>query len=403
MKIISFWAKSHDFEIDEIQFPSNPTLLVGESGAGKTQILKALLMLREIATKEKSTIPSYSIEKTGVRVGFEWELNFEIKKINYTWKGIVQEDVEITDNDAFDFIHIDEFLYQKDKPIFERIDYKKNKFDGNDLPSGFNSDTSFIYQFKNNDLVKPVYQAFSKMQHYDMTKERERIYFKRERVEFDNYKTETDLINSNLSILEKIFVASGNRHSIVVYLEKDSVEKGKYQLKSPKFDVFTKIQNDFKDIFPNISAIFVGIESERYLAFSDKYSYLSIVLKLQNGKTISQENISSGMLRTLYHLAEIYLSPPETVILIDEFENSLGTNCMDVLVDGIIHQNKNVQYIITSHHPYIINNVPYQHWKVVSRDENGVVKTKDGVDIFGKGVSKQDAYWKLMQLQNHEE
>ncbi len=401
MKIISFWAKSNDFEVDEIHFSSNPTLLVGESGAGKSQILKALLMLKSLATKEDVVFSTRYGRENSVPIGFEWELNFEIKKINYKWKGSIQKGVG-TVYDAFTPQYIIESLYQNDKLIFERIDDKKSTFNGNNLPNGLIFTNSFIYQFKHDEVVKLVHQAFIKIQHYDMTRERERIYFKQERLELNNYKTIAELISSNLSILEKIFIASGGIQNISFFNKEDgSIEL--YRNNPHKFDIFSKIENDFKNIFPNVTFVFISITSDHYFNANDKNLYLRITIQLNNGKSIHQENISSGMLRTLYHLAEIYLSPPETVILIDEFENSLGTNCMDVLVDGIIHQNKNVQYIITSHHPYIINNIPYQYWKIVQHDENGVVKTKNGVELIGMGKSRQSAYSQLMKLQNHED
>lgn len=81
---------------------------------------------------------------------------------------------------------------------------------------------------------------------------------------------------------------------------------------------------------------------------------------------IHQGQISSGMLKTLLHISELYLSTQDTVILIDEFENSLGINCIDVVTELLL-ENRNMQFIITSHHPYIINNIPMEYWKIVTR------------------------------------
>jgi len=51
---------------------------------------------------------------------------------------------------------------------------------------------------------------------------------------------------------------------------------------------------------------------------------------------IPQQRISSGMFRYLICLLEITNAPEESVILIDEFENSLGINCMAELTDLIL-------------------------------------------------------------------
>ena len=56
----------------------------------------------------------------------------------------------------------------------------------------------------------------------------------------------------------------------------------------------------------------------------------------------------------------------------DEFENSLGVNCMGPLTDFILSRANDLQFIITSHHPYIINNIPKSYWKIVRRKGSAV-------------------------------
>ena len=108
---------------------------------------------------------------------------------------------------------------------------------------------------------------------------------------------------------------------------------------------------------------------------------------------ISQDNISSGMFKTLMYIAEIYLSQEGAVVLIDEFENSLGSNCIDAVTD-ILTERQDLQFIITSHHPYIINNIPMGCWKIVTR-KGGVVTVKSAEDL-NLGRSKHQAYLQLI-------
>jgi predicted ATPase len=68
---------------------------------------------------------------------------------------------------------------------------------------------------------------------------------------------------------------------------------------------------------------------------------------------IDERQISAGMLRTLYHINEIFLGTSGSVILIDEFENSLGVNCIDDLTSELLINKRDLQFVITSHHPYI--------------------------------------------------
>lgn len=106
--------------------------------------------------------------------------------------------------------------------------------------------------------------------------------------------------------------------------------------------------------------------------------------------------ISSGMLKSLLQVAELYLCEDGAVILIDEFENSLGVNCMDELTEDLVASERDVQFIITSHHPYIINNIPYRNWKIVTR-KAGTVVVKNASD-YKIGQSKHDAFIQLLQL-----
>ncbi len=107
--------------------------------------------------------------------------------------------------------------------------------------------------------------------------------------------------------------------------------------------------------------------------------------------------ISSGMFKTLLHLAEIKLMADGFVILIDEFENSLGVNCIDIVAEDLLKPGRNLQYIITSHHPYIINNIDMKYWKVVMRDGTKVsTKTADELKL---GKSKHQAFKQLLNLE----
>lgn len=110
---------------------------------------------------------------------------------------------------------------------------------------------------------------------------------------------------------------------------------------------------------------------------------------------IKQSNISSGMLKTLMYISELYLSPKGSVMLIDEFENSLGVNCLDSMTE-IVTDNKDLQFILTSHHPYIINNISPKHWKIVTR-QGGVVQVKDPQEL-GISKSREKAFIDLINI-----
>ena len=84
---------------------------------------------------------------------------------------------------------------------------------------------------------------------------------------------------------------------------------------------------------------------------------------------IGPECISSGMFKSLVHISELYLSTDGTLFLIDEFENSLGINCIDELTTDILQSGRKLQFILTSHHPYIINCYSFQKLEVDYQDK----------------------------------
>jgi predicted ATPase len=106
-------------------------------------------------------------------------------------------------------------------------------------------------------------------------------------------------------------------------------------------------------------------------------------------------NISSGMLKTLMYISELYLLPENSLILIDEFENSLGINCLDSVME-LIASNHSSQFMIASHHPYIINNISPANWKIVTRHGSNVI-VKNAKD-FHISDSRQKAFIDLINV-----
>jgi predicted ATPase len=159
---------------------------------------------------------------------------------------------------------------------------------------------------------------------------------------------------------------------------------------------FESIKNRFKEIFENIDDIYAiivdsGEDNELHQI------YINEIIKKENVRLVlNQDDLSSGMLKTFWHLAEIYLSPRNSVILIDEFENSLGVNCLDSITEELTDSDHQLQFIITSHHPYVINNIRPSHWKIVTR-QGGEVTVKSAED-FHISPSRQKAYIDLINV-----
>jgi predicted ATPase len=163
-------------------------------------------------------------------------------------------------------------------------------------------------------------------------------------------------------------------------------------------DVFKSIKDDFvneafkqvEDIRFEVSGKILGDDNS---IIDDAYS---LEIKEKDTGWISQDRISAGMFKTLINIAGIKLFPKGCIILIDEFENSLGTNCIDVVAERLAEGNEDMQFIITSHHPYIINRIHMDNWKIVTRT-GSTVSTKDAKD-FNLGKSKHEAFQQLINL-----
>jgi len=141
----------------------------------------------------------------------------------------------------------------------------------------------------------------------------------------------------------------------------------------------------------------IEIELSRQDGYNDNPGTAQIKIKEQDSQNwIIDKDISSGMIKSLMFLATIELSPAGGIILIDEFENSLGVNCLDILTEDLLVNYRDLQFIITSHHPYIINNISPAYWKIVTR-KGGVIQVHNAAD-FHISQTRQKAFIDLINV-----
>ena len=112
------------------------------------------------------------------------------------------------------------------------------------------------------------------------------------------------------------------------------------------------------------------------------------------------KNKLPGMLKTIYYIVELYTMSEDSLVLIDEFENGLGVNCIDLLSDLLLYGRTDLQFIITSHHPKIINGIEKSKWKIIDRDCSTVKNSNS--DDYGIGNSLHDAYFNLINRWEYE-
>ena len=164
--------------------------------------------------------------------------------------------------------------------------------------------------------------------------------------------------------------------------------------------LFGQIKDKFIEVFEQVEDVRFEVPATGKPHVWHEYPFLQIKERGIDD-WIWFHNVSAGMVKTFTHISEIYLWPEGTVVLIDEFENSLGINCIDTLTDEL-QQGRGLQFIVTSHHPYIINSISPAHWKIVTRRGN-VVSTHDVSDLHINPSSRQKAFLQLVNLDEYRE
>lgn len=347
----------------------NLTLLVGVSGVGKTQILKSILDLKKIANGESLN-------------GVKWNIKIKIGKDEYTWKGEFEYKTMSLEEHLLEEIPIisrerrykikSESLRSETEELVNRNEGSIS-FKGNKTPK-LSGNKSILELFNGEDSISVIQSGFNKVIDVEAFSPIPHSFLAFSLLGDDDFKSMLKKHDN----LEKI-----KSSSLPLELKLALVYKNE-----PK--AFNEIKEHFIEIFSQVEDI--RVEPLKNKA-SSLLSYPLLQIKEKNvEKWILPNRISSGMRKTLAYLSYFYLSSEETVILIDQFENSLGVNCINVLRENLI--TNSLQFIITSHHPYIINNIKPEFWKLVTR-RGGVVSTHSCSEL-GFGRSHHKAFIQLI-------
>jgi len=378
MKIQSFKFSNHkeNWHIEEVKF-EDLNLLVGGSGVGKTRILKALDLICDVAIGRNRNLDD-----------LEWSINFSHLGQNYRWElkssSIKNEEIFINLNESEQTEIVYEKLVRYDDDSEIEILLRSgldSKFNNEKLPK-LKRTESAITLLSEEDLIIPVRQAFKQLIFNFETRQKWMIG-----LGYDPAKME---------LLDEIKL---NAYDFQEYFAGDPPVLKAFCLQKFFPHLFNEIKEYYIDIFPELKDVRVSSKRD-----SDGDFLLFFEIQ-ENGLEdwIPQQRISSGMFRTLIFLIEVISAPKESVILIDEFENSLGINCMAELTDFLLDKSPDVQFILTSHHPYIINNIPWKTWQIVSKYGNEV-RVRKASDIPALDTaSSLDKFTQLINLLDSEE
>jgi AAA domain, putative AbiEii toxin, Type IV TA system len=389
MKIIEVSFSDHELQwsFESIRFDSL-TLLVGISGVGKTRILTSIRALRLIASGRGMNGVEWNVKFTTLTGDtYRWTGRFETIADEFpvsTEKNSGQDD---DDEEERKPNILRESLYKDEIQIIDR-DSNGIRLRGVVTPK-LKPYESIISSLSGDEDIHPAYTEFK------------RIY----------YSDQSDSIDiaGKIGMADVFFSLSKKRkdktyHSLSDLQEASLPKDFKLSVLYDQFpDVFSDIKEKFIEIFPQVEDIlFQTLGHDHAPEMLKDYSMLHIK-EVDVVDPIPWPGISSGMCRVLRHISDLYLRPPGSVVLIDEFENSLGINCIDVLTKSIVFSDQDIQFIMTSHHPYIINAIDMVHWKIVTR-KGGVVTVKDATDpSLHLGKSKHQAFLQLVNLSTFRE
>jgi hypothetical protein len=368
-----------DWWLSETAF-SDLTLLVGVSGVGKTMILDTIWRLKEIANGKSYSGVSWEVSFT-VRDGraYKWSGRYaELSKPRRTgWHSNAATDKQGEESD----LGSEELTLvgqdgAQDK-IIERGPWGTT-LSGNPTPRVPSSESALRF-FREEETVKPASEAFRQVirsePFLDPKRDDGMSAYEFDLLWKDGVSFE-DLMRPELRTMEKAALAY--RHHPAKFNE----------IKKRFFDVFDQVEDLAFDVPPTAAA--------------STYEYPVLKIRERGVKNwIWHGDISSGMLKTFIHISEMFLWPKGTVVLIDEFENSLGINCIETLTEQI-QEDRGLQFIVTSHHPYIINNISPRHWKLVTRKANAV-SARDVTDLRINPSSRQKAFLQLINLEEYRE
>lgn len=361
LKWIEFENLRTGLKIERVVFNDDITLLVGLSGVGKTQILNAIEYSLKLAVNKNLRLEPYNTT-----------LCFQIGEEVYVWSYRIQQDHT---EDIFESKEIKYFFdYEKLQNIKGDILMQRTsdtiQVTGYDKVPTPKKDESLLVQYSEDAFVKPIISEMLKLypieiemdvrgaiaqESFNMFKAKIKESFKEnEKQPFEKF--------SHLPVPLKIYITK------------------KYY---PQ--MYAQIFSAVKELFMEINSIDIVEDPDReiYMVAIDVY-----------GKRLLQHEISNGMLKTIYYIVELITMSKNSLVLIDEFENGLGVNCIDVLAELLLGERRDLQFVITSHHPKIINQISNKKWKIIERD---IATVKNfTAEEYGIMHSQHDAYFNLI-------
>ena len=358
---------SAGWSLARLRLKSGINLFVGASGSGKTRVLNIVFNLSRFAASDRFA-------------NGHWTLHFTHADVDYTWtcRGIAGAD-DPTENHVHSETlwigtpdHVDSLIFSRDEKTFRLLD--------KEVPI-LSTESTAIYLLREDPAVRSVHEAFARVL-------RRRFW--------------SEDLSSAISLqpLARAVIKKLDRRPSIVELAKIQAQASSHVLLylleryfKPQFEL---ISEHFQRVFPFVSDL--RVRSAADALGLPLGSDVPVILVKEKGikNPVPFHDISSGMQKVLLIITDVVIAPPDLLYMIDEYENSLGVNAINFLPPFLADCGGERQFLITTHHPLLINAVPVTDWLVFQR--RGLeIKVTHGEDLEGRySKSRQQRFIQLV-------
>jgi AAA domain, putative AbiEii toxin, Type IV TA system len=363
-------TRGEGWSLDTLPLKDRLNLFVGASGSGKTRVLNMLFNIGRFAAQDGDAFANG-----------QWTLHFEHVGIDYTWKydgdrvGDEREP-QVLSEDLWRGTptHVEESLFVRNEQVFQAGEMRVPKLD---------KGRTAIHLLREEGPIKPVHEAFS-------------------------------------AILRRSFWGDSLQRSVVLQpvssrlvkkLEKPAaqvtdISRGGLNLHLTLYflqeyfpQAYGLVLEQFTRVFPFVSDIRIRPVTEAFVgADVDVTGDILVATIKERGiaAPVPLNEISSGMLKVLLIITDVVTGPPYLLYMIDEYENSLGVNAINFLPSFLADCGGDRQFIVTTHHPLLINAIPVSDWFIFHR--KGLhIRVMHGSEIVERyGRSKQQRFIQLI-------
>lgn len=376
VRTLEFEDLQQPWKLSKTEF-GNFNLLVGLSGVGKTRTLRVLQSIGRAASGD---------EDHGFR-HCKWNIEVETSRGLFSWTAVTIPDSTI-DNE----IELEDEIIRLSPPQNIRFAFEEIRRDNGEIIASRDEDRLFLLE-KEFPRLRPTDSIVSLFDEEPISTIRNAL----SAIHFSKTRTERQPRPFDLPRIEKVIGETKDIDTLKTNRSLDLMSKA-YILQKKFPDHFQAVKEQMIEIFDSIEELQVGPRREfSSLPLNGPFDLLVPAFQERGVKGwIYGGNMSAGMMRTLMHILELHLEPPGSVLLIDEYENGMGVNCLSQVTDLIVQRSSELQLIFTSHHPFVIDTIPKKWWMVMQRQgyEVSVLRTQEIERLNTE--SNQDAFIQLV-------